>query len=187
MTQKTKNVALEKFLEQTTLKPCDFWAREALGARRRDCLKITVSHPGSKVAGFVGGLFQKLFKGYIFCFLGDSVGRCIFEQFARETNLKKKRSVRMRWYSTQTNTDLNLFFRKVHVHYCFCRGIIFWCQRNLLLAALEILIACGNGMPIYHTHFTVQCNQNIMWNVFGWYLHFYSYGLISYLHWVYLI
>jgi hypothetical protein len=38
-------------------------------------------------------LFQKLFKGYIFCFLGDSVGRCIFEQFARETNLKKKRSV----------------------------------------------------------------------------------------------
>ena len=69
-------------------------------------------------------------------------------------------------------------FRKVHVHYCFCRGIIFWCQRNLLLAALEILIACGNGMPIYHTHFTVQCNQNIMWNVFGWYLHFYSYGFI---------
>ena len=30
MTQKTKNVALEKFLEETTLKPWDFWAGEAL-------------------------------------------------------------------------------------------------------------------------------------------------------------
>ena len=45
-------------------------------------------------------LFQKLFKGYIFCFLGDSVGRCIFEQFARETNLKKKRSVSTYWECT---------------------------------------------------------------------------------------
>ena len=41
MTQKTKNVALEKILEQTTLKPCDFWAGEALEARTRDCLNIT--------------------------------------------------------------------------------------------------------------------------------------------------
>ena len=37
MTQKTKNVALEKFLEQTTLKPCDFWAEEALEAQTQDC------------------------------------------------------------------------------------------------------------------------------------------------------
>ena len=36
-----KNVALEKFLERTTLKPLDFWAGEALEARRRDCLNIT--------------------------------------------------------------------------------------------------------------------------------------------------
>ena len=41
MTQKTKNVALEKFLEQTTLKPCDFWAGEALEAQTWDCLNIT--------------------------------------------------------------------------------------------------------------------------------------------------
>ena len=41
MTQKTKNVALEKFLEKTTLKPLDFWAGEALEAWRRDCLNIT--------------------------------------------------------------------------------------------------------------------------------------------------
>ena len=47
----------------------------------------------SKDEGFEGSLFQKLFKGYIFCFLGVSIGRYVFEQFARETNLKKKRSV----------------------------------------------------------------------------------------------
>ena len=63
------------------------------------CKVKTVSRPGfqglscSKVAGFEGGLFQKLFKGYIFCFLGHLVGGKIFEEFARETNLKKKRSV----------------------------------------------------------------------------------------------
>ena len=41
MTQKTKNVVNEHFLEQTTLKPCNFWAEEALDARMRDCLNIT--------------------------------------------------------------------------------------------------------------------------------------------------
>ena len=41
MTQKTKNVALEKLLEQTSLKPCNFWAGEALEARRRESLNIT--------------------------------------------------------------------------------------------------------------------------------------------------
>ena len=46
------------------------------------------------MAGFEVALFQKHFKGYIFCFLGHSVSKYIFELFARETNLKKKRSVR---------------------------------------------------------------------------------------------
>ena len=41
MTKKTKNVALKTILEQTTLKPCDFWAGEALEALRRDNLNIT--------------------------------------------------------------------------------------------------------------------------------------------------
>ena len=45
--------------------------------------------------GFEGGLFKKLFKGYIFCFLGHLVGGQLFELFARETNLKKKSSVCM--------------------------------------------------------------------------------------------
>ena len=40
-------------------------------------------------------MFQKLFKGYIFCFLGHLVGRYIFELSARETNLMKKRTVRL--------------------------------------------------------------------------------------------
>ena len=33
------------------------------------------------------------FKSYIFCFLGHSVGRYVFELFAGETILKKKPSV----------------------------------------------------------------------------------------------
>ena len=42
---------------------------------------------------FEGGLFQKIFKGYIFCFLGHLVGGCIFELNTHGTNLMKKRSV----------------------------------------------------------------------------------------------
>ena len=49
-----------------------------------------------EVARFEGDLFQKLFKGYIFCFLGHLYGRYIFELSARETNLMKKRSVILR-------------------------------------------------------------------------------------------
>ena len=41
MTKKTKNVAIENFLEQTPLKPCGFWAEEALEAQIWDCLNIT--------------------------------------------------------------------------------------------------------------------------------------------------
>ena len=39
MTQKTKNVAFEKFLED--FEPCNLWAGEALEAQTRGCLKIT--------------------------------------------------------------------------------------------------------------------------------------------------
>ena len=47
----------------------------------------------SKVAGFDGGLFQKMINGYIFYFLGQLFGGQLFELFARETNLKKQSSV----------------------------------------------------------------------------------------------
>ena len=43
MTQKTKNVAIEIFLEQTTLKTCGFWAGEALEAWTWDYLNITLA------------------------------------------------------------------------------------------------------------------------------------------------
>jgi hypothetical protein len=43
VTQKTENVALEKFLVRTTLKFCHFWAGEALEAQRQDCLNITLA------------------------------------------------------------------------------------------------------------------------------------------------
>ena len=63
------------------------------------CNVEIVSCPGfqglscSKTAGFEGGLFQKIFNGYIFCFLGHLFGGQLFELFARETNLKKQSSV----------------------------------------------------------------------------------------------
>ena len=66
----------------------------------------------SKVAGFEGGLFQKLFKGYIFCFLGNSFGKQIFELFAHETNLEKNRSVLLRTRSER--------YLKEAIHCCAC-------------------------------------------------------------------
>ena len=77
------------------------------------CNVETVSPPGfqglscSKVAGFEGALFQKLFKGYIFCFLGHLFGRYIFEQNTHETNLMKKRSV---CQSSKSNHNLRNYF-----------------------------------------------------------------------------
>ena len=56
------------------------------------------------MAGFEGGSSQKLFKGYIFCFLCHLVGRCIFELNARETNLMEKRSVSRSEQCWQQNT-----------------------------------------------------------------------------------
>ena len=76
------------------------------------CNVETVSSQGfqglscSIVAGFEGGLFQKNFKGYIFCLLIQLVD--IFELFASETNLKKKRSVSMQWiFEDQGHNGVN--------------------------------------------------------------------------------
>ena len=38
-------------------------------------------------------MFQKIFNGYIFYFLGQLFGGQLFELFAREANLKKQSSV----------------------------------------------------------------------------------------------
>ena len=76
---------------------CYFWANVMF---RQSHVRASKGLSCSKVAGFEGGLFQKLFKGYIFCFLGHLVGRYIFELNAGETNLMKKRSV---WLSCPYN------------------------------------------------------------------------------------
>ena len=56
-----------------------------------------------------GWLIQKLFNGYIFCFLGHLVGGQLFELFARETNLKKKSSVFTQKY-VQSNRNFSYIF-----------------------------------------------------------------------------
>ena len=60
---------------------------------RQSHVRASRASPAQESKGFEGGLYQKLFKGYIFCFLSHLVGGQLFEQFAKETNLKKKRSV----------------------------------------------------------------------------------------------
>ena len=60
---------------------------------RQPRIQASRASPAQKSRGLRVVLFQKLFQGYIFCFLGDSFGWCIFEQYAVETNLKKKHSV----------------------------------------------------------------------------------------------
>ena len=67
-----------------------FWADVMLRQPRVWAFRAS---PPQKLRGLRVVLDQKLFKTYIFCFLEHSFGRYIFELFARETNLKKKRSV----------------------------------------------------------------------------------------------
>ena len=67
---------------------CHFWADVMLRQSH-----IWASRASSAQKGFEGGLFQKTFNGYIFCFLGHLVGGQLFEVFAREMNLKKQSSV----------------------------------------------------------------------------------------------
>ena len=66
MTQKIKNVALEKFLEEITLKPYNFWAGKALEARMRDCLNITLTQKWHSDIFQISAekSFQALSKGF---------------------------------------------------------------------------------------------------------------------------
>ena len=82
------------FAEIWKITACHFWADVMLRQPRIQASRVSTAQ---KSRGLRVVLFQKLFLGYIFCFLGDSFGRCIFEQYAHETNLKKKRSVKMSW------------------------------------------------------------------------------------------
>ena len=73
-----------KNYKMSFLDQCNVETASRLGIQGLSC---------SKVVGFEDGIIQKLFKGYIFCFLWHSVGRQSFELFAPETNLEKKSSV----------------------------------------------------------------------------------------------
>ena len=75
---------------------------------RQPRFQASSASPAQKSRGLRVVLFQKLFKGYIFCFLGHSVGRYVFELFARETNLEKKRSVTVCDLCIMTLPDTNV-------------------------------------------------------------------------------
>ena len=80
---------------------CHFWADAML---RQSRLRASRASPTQKSRGLRVVLFQKKFKGYIFCFLGHSVGGYVFELFAHETNLKKKHSVSRHCYLAARRT-----------------------------------------------------------------------------------
>ena len=67
------------FWANVMLRQPQVWASRAFPAQKNRYLRVV--------------LFQKLFKGYIFCFLGHTIGWYIFELFVCETNLKKKYTV----------------------------------------------------------------------------------------------
>ena len=54
-------------------------------------------------------MFQKIFNGYIFYFLGQLFSGQLFELFARETNLKKQSSVLRRRPDSNEKFDLEMF------------------------------------------------------------------------------
>ena len=62
-----------------------FWADVML---RQSRVRASRASPAQKSQGL-----RVVYSKFFFCFLGHLVGGKIFEQFARETNLKKKRSV----------------------------------------------------------------------------------------------
>ena len=66
------------------------WAHVML---RQTRIRASRASPAQKSRGLRVVVLQKLFKSYIFCFLGNSFRRYVFKLFARETNLKKKLNV----------------------------------------------------------------------------------------------
>ena len=84
-------------------------------------------------------MFQKLFKGYIFCFLGHLVGRYIFELSARETNLMKKRSVRLLQLGNLDEIRLFLLF-EAPLSYLF---IFCWVMKQKLFSSKDLVLICA--------------------------------------------
>ena len=86
-------------------------------------------------------MFQKLFKGYIFCFLGHFVGRYVFELSAHETNLMKMRSVTQ--FNTQNMRNSNLVYvpKMEYVHKVNIFGLKMMVKSGLEKVILKFLHA----------------------------------------------
>ena len=95
------------------VKKCHVWADVIV---RQPRFRASRASPVQQSRGLRLALFQNFFKGYIVCFMDHSVGRYVFELFARETNLKKKRSVML---CTQI-VFLFLFWHSEHNMYWAC-------------------------------------------------------------------
>ena len=96
---------------------------------RQPRFRASRASPAQKSRGLRVELSQKLFKGYIFCFLGHSVGRYVFELFAFETNLKKKHSVMLNYQSDRLRQLPQSFV--VHLNLQNCE-IIEFLKRTLV-------------------------------------------------------
>ena len=105
---------------------------------RQGHIPASKASPAQKMRGLRVVLFQKLFQGYIFCFLGDSFGQCIFEQYARETNLKKKRSVSI------VGSEVSLYFYGVAPPRCPDKEM----QPNLIERPIQSLILSFKQSPV---------------------------------------
>ena len=69
---------------------CHNWANVMLTQPR---VWVSRASPTQKSRGLRVVNSKKLSRATFFCFLGHSIGRYVFELFASETNLTKKRSV----------------------------------------------------------------------------------------------
>ena len=70
---------------------CHFWADVMLRQARLWASRASLAQKYQ--AGCEGGLILKTFQGLQFLFPGELIWLIFFELFARETNLRKKRSV----------------------------------------------------------------------------------------------
>ena len=69
---------------------CHFWADVML---RQFHVRTSRASPAQKSQGLRVVCSKNFSRATFFCFLGHLVGGQLFELFARETNLKEKRSV----------------------------------------------------------------------------------------------
>ena len=125
------------------------------------CNVKTVLPPGfqglscSKVQGFEGGLFQKIFKGYIFCFLGHLFGGQLFELFARETNLKKQSSVRKQQVLNDVKLETIGALKTLKICYALRQDHHVKFRKKLLSISSQKIVCSGNFQN-NHRHYLTR-------------------------------